>query len=128
MRNVHLYFTKVFGCQIVDGNIPIDIAPFSRAILDGRPHANLHLAFGPTHKPSDEAILAASSDVHIEKLGKQCAFATWFYEVGNLSVNVMYALEGENRQGLVNAWHPRLGHKRLFMATFMPDDASHGTG
>jgi hypothetical protein len=51
----------------------------------------------------------------------QCAFATWLYEVGNLWVNVIYAIEGEKREGLLNAWHPRFGHKSLTMATFLPE-------
>lgn len=123
MRNVHLYFVKAFGCQIVEGDIPIDIVPFSRAILDGRPHPNLYLAFGPTPKEPGEPVIAGGSDVHVAMLGKQCAFATWFYEVGSLSVNVMYAIEGERRQGLTQAWHPRFGHKRLVMATFAPDES-----
>jgi hypothetical protein len=120
MRNVHLYFVKAFGCQIVEGEIPIDIATFSRAILEEHPHPNLYLAFGPTLKQPGEPMIAGGSDVHIEMLGKECAFATWFYEVGNLSVNVMYAIEGEKRQGLIHAWHPRFGHKRLVMANFAP--------
>lgn len=124
MRNVHLYFCKAFGCQIVEGSIPIDIGPFSRAILDARPHPNLYLAFGPTIKQPCEPVLAGGSDVHVAMLGKQCAFATWFYEVGSLSVNVMYALDGEKRQGLIHAWHPRFGHERLFMKRFAANEAS----
>jgi hypothetical protein len=118
MRNVHLYFVKAFGCQIVEGGIPIDIGQFSKAILDGRPHPNLYLALGPTPKAPGEPVIAGGSDVQVAMLGKQCAFATWFYEVGNLSVNVMYAIDGEKGQGLVQAWHPRSGRNRLVMANF----------
>lgn len=57
--------------------------------------------------------MAGGSDVHVAMLGDECAFATWLYAVGNLSVNLMYALPGERRQGLVDAWHPRLGCKRI---------------
>lgn len=121
MRHVHLYFVKAFGCQIVESNIAIDIVAFSRAILQDRPHPNLYLAFGPTPKELGEPVIAGGSDVHVAMLGTKCAFATWFYEVGNLSVSVMYAIEGERRRGLTHAWHPRLGHKRLVMATFAPD-------
>lgn len=121
MRHVHLYFVKAFGCQIVEGNIAIDIALFSRAILQDRPHPNLYLAFAPTPKGSDDPVIAGGSDVHVAMLARQCASATWFDEVGNLSVNVMYAIEGERRSGLTHAWHPRLGDKHLVMATFAPD-------
>ncbi len=121
MLNVHLYFIKVFGCQILEGKIPIDIAPFSKAILQERPHPNVYLAFRPT-PASGIARMAGGSDVVIAMLKDQCAFATWFYEVGSLSVNIMYAIDGEKRDGLANAWHPRFGHKRLTMAAFIPDE------
>ena len=127
MLRVHLYFIKVFGCQILEGKIPIDIAPFSNAILQERPHPNVYLAFGPTPAPAI-ARMAGGSDVVIAMLKDQCAFATWFYEVGNLSVNIMYAIDGEKRDGLVNAWHPHFGHKRLAMATFIPDGREAGDG
>ncbi len=117
MLNIHLYFLKLFGCQIVEGGIPIEIEPFARAILDGKPHDHVYIGFGPT--PSGgPAKIAGGSDVHVAMLGGKCAFATWFYEVGNLTVNLIYALPGEQREGLVDAWHPRLGCKRIKMKDF----------
>jgi hypothetical protein len=117
MLNVHLYFLKLFGCQIVEGGIPIEIEPFARAILNGKAHDDVYVAFGPT--PSGgPGNMAGGSDVHVAMLGDKAAFATWFYEVGKLSVNLMYALPGERRQGLVDAWHPRLGCKRIKMKDF----------
>jgi len=47
-----------------------------------------------------------------------CAFATWFHNVGELSVNVMFAVEGEKRNGLVGAWHPKFGTNKLIIADF----------
>ncbi len=123
LRNVHLYFVKAFGCQIVEGGIPIDIGPFARAILEGRSHPNLYLAFGSTPQYDALPEMIGGSDVHVAMLEKQCAFATWFYEVGSLSVNVMYAIEGEKREGLAHAWHPRFGQKCLTMAAFEPRKA-----
>lgn len=96
MLNVHLYFLKVFGCQILEGNIRIDTAPFADAILKGQPHPNVYLAFGPA--PSGLPLrISGSSDVDVAMLDGLCAFATWFYHVGNLWVNVMYAIDGERR-------------------------------
>src|SRR5205823_5717191 len=48
MLSVHLYFLKLFGCQIVEGSIPIDIESFARAIRDGKAHHDVYLGFGPT--------------------------------------------------------------------------------
>jgi hypothetical protein len=51
MTNVHLYFLKLFGCMICEAksnryDVPIDIAPFSRSIMSGRSHPEVHLQFG----------------------------------------------------------------------------------
>src|SRR5262249_51284936 len=48
MTNVHLYFLKLFGCMLCEAkangyDLPIDIAPFSQAIMSGRVHAEVHL-------------------------------------------------------------------------------------
>lgn len=121
MLNVHLYFLKVFGCQILEGNIRIDTVPLADAILKGQPHPNVYLSFGPALSGLP-ARLAGSSDVDVAMLDGTCAFATWFYQVGNLWVNVMYAVDGERRDGLVQAWHPRFGCKRILMKDFVPDE------
>ena len=117
MLNVHLYFLKLFGCQIIEGKIPIELEPFANAILAGKAHANVYLAFGPTPHGGPEK-MAGGSDVHVAMLNDKCAFATWFYEVGNLSANIIYAIPGERRQGLVDAWHPYWGSKRIKMKDF----------
>jgi hypothetical protein len=45
-------------------------------------------------------------------------FATWFYYVDGVGVNVMFAVAGEARQGLIGAWHPRQGTTKLTMADY----------
>jgi hypothetical protein len=118
MRHVHLYFLKLFGLKIVEGAIPIDIKPFAESILRDRLHPNVYLAIGP-QPPDDENIaIASGSDVEVAILNGRAAFATWIYHVGNLWVQIMFAIDGEHRQGLIDAWHPRFGGKRLKMRTF----------
>jgi hypothetical protein len=51
MIKVHLFFLKLFGCMLCEAkanghDVPIDIAPFSEAIVTGRPHPEVHLQFG----------------------------------------------------------------------------------
>lgn len=115
MRYVHLYFVKLFGCLVVEGEIPIDLAPFAAALTEGRPHPHLYLAFGHLPLP---VVAAGGSDVETAQLGGRVAFASWLYHVGDLAVNVMYAQPGEQREGLKPAWHPRMGAKRLAFAHF----------
>ena len=47
-----------------------------------------------------------------------CVFAAWLYEVDNLIVNVMFIVPGEDREGLVKAWHPRFGTNKLVFFDF----------
>jgi len=108
MLKIHLYFIKLFGCHIVTAKIPIDLAGFSSSIMNGKSHPNVHLRFCEIEQrvgmSNIEALIADNGD---------CAFATWFYEIENLAVNVMYASPGEKREGLVNSWHPRLATNKL---------------
>lgn len=118
MQNVHLFFVKLFGCQIIESEfrlknkIPIDIKSFSEAILNQRIHPRIYLSF----KYRKQTItIAENSDVHvfINEATNEVAYATWLYCTGNLVVNIMYALPNEKREGLKSAWHPRLGYKRF---------------
>lgn len=115
MRHVHLYFTKLFGCLVVEGEIPIDTSLFAEAITSGQPHPYIYLAFGQLAMPVE---MAGGSDVHTSQVDGKVAFATWFHNVGDLAVNVMYALPGEKRQGLEVAWHPRMGAQRIRFTRF----------
>lgn len=115
MRNVHLYFTKLFSCLVVEGGIPIDTAPLADAITSERPHPHLYLAFGQLAMPVETV---GGIDIATAQVDGKVACATWFYNVGELAVNVMYALPGEQRQGLEVAWHPRMGAQRLRCTRF----------
>ena len=105
MLGVHLFFLKLFGCLIVERSIAIDIGPFSQSILRGVPHPNVWLAFwtGLNH-PSIKHV--GCSQVETAQLDSHIAYATWFYVVDRLAVNVMYADPTERRRGLIHAWHP----------------------
>lgn len=115
MCRVHLYFTKLFGCLVVEGGIPLDIALLANAITSGRPYPHLFLAFGHLPLPVD---MAGGSDVYAAQRDGKVAFATWLYNVGDLTVRVMYALPGEHRKGLEVAWHPHMGAKWLRFTRF----------
>lgn len=112
---VHLFFAKQFGCYIADAGAPIPLVTFSEAILNRKAHPNLYLIFKVTD--SDPRILASGSHLHLDMVAetKEPRFAAWVYQVGRLEVMVMYAAEGEMRDGLVGAWHPRLGTTKLII-------------
>lgn len=114
MLNVHLYFVKLFGCAIKEFNIPLDIAPFQQAILNGEAHPKVKIAVG-----ANGSMATGSSDLQlVRSFNGKSVFATWFYVVGNIAVNIMYAEPTEQRLGLVGAWHPSTISKRLTLVGY----------
>lgn len=119
MLNVHLYFVKLFGCHIAGSDIPICLDKFANSIKNGSAHPEIFLRFGCgavfNNKP-----LTGMSDVWLAVTShdNQTRFATWFYYVGGIGVNVMFAVPGEKRLGLVDAWHPSRGTTRIKIADF----------
>ena len=112
MLGVHLFFLKLFGCLIVEHSIPLDVGLFSQSILREEPHPNVWLAFWTgLHHLSIKHV--GCSQVEVAKLGGRIAYATWFYVVDRLAVNVIYAEPNECRKGLVHAWHPLTVSKRV---------------
>ena len=105
MLNVHLYFLKLFGCLVVEHSVPLDISEFSTSILQGSAHPKVYLAFWAVADRRSHRY-AGQSEVQTDQLDGGIAFASWFYEVGPLSVNVIYAEPNERRRGLIHAWHP----------------------
>ena len=105
MLAVHLYFLKLFGCLITENDVPINIDQFAQSILRGIPHPKVWLAFrtGLQH-PNIKHV--GCSHVETVQLGGRVVFASWFYVIDKLAINVMYSEPGEHRRGLVDAWHP----------------------
>lgn len=113
MLAVHLFFIKQFGCLIAEHSIPLDITKFAEAIIKQTPHPKVHLRFvtglqDPRHK------LVSRSDIHTAVLPDgTIAYATWFYIVDRIAVNVIYAEPMERRTALVHSWHPSTINKRI---------------
>ncbi|MGH6636521.1 MAG: hypothetical protein ACRED0_10465 [Gammaproteobacteria bacterium] len=105
MLDVHLFFLKLFGCLIIENKIPIEIGRFSQSILQGVPHPKVCLALWTgLHHPSIKHV--GCSPVETAQLAGRVAYASWFYVVDKVAVNIMYAEPREHRKGLVHAWHP----------------------
>jgi hypothetical protein len=116
MCNVHLYFTKLTGCHLVEAGVKFDQNALASSILTGTPNPYIHLKFGI----SRSGMSLGTSDVMADAFASDntLAFAAWAYSLEKLVVHVMYAVGGESREGLVNAWHPRAGSNRFILADF----------
>ena len=94
MRNVHLYFLKLFGCKVEEAKanghqVPIDIAQFSSAIMTGRPHPEVYLRFGKC----DGTI--GRSNLHCWTTENGAVVAGWLYELDKIAVSVQFAHGGK---------------------------------
>ena len=107
MLNVHLFFVKWLGCQIVETGIPITpaIGTFGAAIIAGKPHKNIWLSFGLAGGGS-----VAASDLNGASFTGTGAFdyLARFYIVDDIAVRVR--LSGVK---LPNDWHPQHGNRIL---------------
>ena len=65
--------------------VPIDLAPFSEAIMSGRPHPEVHLQFGRC----DGTI--GRSNLHCWTTQHGSILAGWLYELDSIAVSVLFA-------------------------------------
>jgi hypothetical protein len=121
MRNVHRYFLKLFGCMLreAEGKVPIDIAPFSKAIMTNGVHPEVHLQFGKC----DGTI--GRSNLHCWTTEYGSILAGWLYELDSIAVSVLFAQAGRWTPA-TNLWHPRTGSNRIKITDFRYKQAANG--
>ncbi len=105
LLNVHLFFAKLFGCRIIENNIPINTSSFSHAILNNTAHNELFLMFCET--PTFKTKYAGISEVQAIKDNDKVVWAEWLYTVGHISVKVIYSADTHHLGRVGRAWHPR---------------------
>lgn len=116
MLNVHLFFVKLFGCYLAEGGFTIPTAEFASAIMNDRACPLLYIKFACAS--AEEGRMASASDLCIAREAESgtARFAAWIYHVGRLKVLLMYAAPGEQCDGLIGSWHPKMGTNRLVIA------------
>ena len=119
MKSVHLFFLKLFGCMLSEAKangheVPIDIVPFSQAIMLGRAHPQVHLQFGRCDGTVGRSNLYCWTTQHGSVL------AGWLYELDTIAVSVLFA-QAERWGHRTDLWHPNshTGSKRFQIADFM---------
>lgn len=105
MVYVHLFFVKLFGCKIAESGAPIDIAGFSEALLNQQAHRDIFIAFGP-RPVKVEHKYAGSTTMHTIDIDGVSAFATWFYMIDQLAVNIIYVSHYGDPGVMKDTWHP----------------------
>jgi hypothetical protein len=113
MVDAQLFFVKLFGCHVAEQNLTLDLRLFAQSLKARMAHPHVYLRFGAGPTLAGEPV-TGMSDMQLALLPNgACAFATWIYSVAGLSVNVMYAIPGEQRAGLIGAWHPKNGTTKV---------------
>lgn len=105
MLQLHLYFVKLFGCVISAMSAPLNIGSFAEAINRRHAHPNVYVGLGK-RSWLPELKFAGPSDLHCDLDGANCVFSVWSLDVGAWQFQIMYAADGQAREGLVNAWNP----------------------
>jgi hypothetical protein len=126
MEKVHLYFLKLFGCMICEAvanghQLPIDIEPFSKAIMSNRPHPEVYLQFGRC----DGTI--GRSNLHCFTTEQGSVLAGWLYELDTIAVSVLFAQAGRWNPA-PGLWQPRKGSNRVQIGDFRYDNRKGTTG
>lgn len=104
--NIHLYFVKLFGCRIVENNIPIDIKKFSDCLLNVNALDEVCLAVLRTPSLTSSKI-AGLTEIHAHNLGPVTEKAAWIYSVGPISIRIGYHANSYLRFAWPNVWHPK---------------------
>ena len=112
LLGVHLYFLKLFGCLILDANVPIDTQPLANAILNRESHPHVYLCFLAitSRRLQDQAMVTPVNTIEIN--GAQSG-AQWFYFVGRVGIHITLAPEIHFRSEKMHLWHPSFTTKAL---------------
>lgn len=113
MRDVHRHFLKTLGCVIVEAKdqAPIDIVPFSKAIMADGIHPEIYLQFCR----GDGSVGRRFDCI---KLETGHVFAVLTYRIKFVTANVLYAQNGGGWGNLSTAWHPRFDTNRLVIGDY----------
>lgn len=118
MIDVQLFFLKLTGCMLGEAkalgqDVGIDIDPFSRAIMTGKPHPDVLLQFGTCDG------IVGRSDLYCWKAPGGPVLASWLYQLDTIAVGITYLPVGQ-LEPLVPFWNPNSKRhgKRLQIADF----------
>ena len=114
---VQLYFAKIFGCLIVEHNIPIDLRTFSTAIITESAHPHLYLSFILRPEAANRKD-AAITPIQAVMRNDVPVFASWYYRLGGLIVDVVYSIDSEFMNIVKNYFHPHISKKLVRLGSF----------
>lgn len=108
MKDVQLFFIKMFGCQVVEQNLPLDLSTFSYALRSRTFHHRVYLSFHALNA-DDTRLVAGAFEVmpHYDPHSGEINGAGWMYILDRLTIQLIYAEPSYRPSGLVYSWQPR---------------------
>lgn len=94
--------------------VPIDIVPFSQAIMSSHAHPEVHLQFGK----HDGTV--GRSNLHCWKTQNGSVLGGWLYELDSIAVSVLF-VQAKRFEHRADLWDPKshTSSKRFQIADFM---------
>ena len=119
--NIHLFFLKIFGCLVIEHDIPIPISPFSNALLNQLEHPNVYIGIGFLPQVRGKNIVQISPvETVFNNEDKKLHFVSWQYIVKEVFVDISYSYKPEYTKILRNVWQPSNMNKVLKLSDFQP--------
>ena len=117
--NAHLFFVKALGCKLHDEGKAVDLAPFSKALLTGTPHAEVSLTVANSVL-GNSGVLMYDSDIYTmtEKSSGEMHGVAWLYLVHHVAVKVHYIKSGATLHSVGYPWHPSRPSKLVRLSPY----------
>ena len=103
MLNIHLYFSKLFGCRLASEDTPLSLEPFRQAINLNQQCNNLFIKFC-TWEPTNKC--AGITSIKAVEKDNAPIVVWWFYIIGKVAVYVSYNFNPEIKKLTRRCWHP----------------------
>jgi hypothetical protein len=104
LLEVHLYFVKLFGGQLVDASANIDLSTYRQSILQQTANPNFYIAIGASRP---ERIVIERGDLEVWENDGRVACARNIVVLGNIAVMMCHAEKGHEPKYIETFWHPR---------------------
>lgn len=111
--DLQLYFVKLFGCIIVEHNLPIEIESFSQAICSNTAHNHLYLEFILLPDKMQQKILMTCISEPVFSDEGNVIFTQWNYRLCGIVVNMIYCVEHQYMTIVRNYFHPNYSTKMI---------------
>lgn len=119
--DVHLYFVKLLGCELVSQNVAIDVKSFSAALIDRTPHPEVTVLMASCAAQPGK-LMSYSSEVSLLKSGSEVQSALWAYLVSPMAFKICYLkADVPVREPDGFPWHPARQRKIVKLSPYKGD-------